>query len=65
MNPASFTTAALGLKARADVVATDDERAALITAIHRLIRFGPVTFEPFNQNRTVRAGGYVDGGLGG
>jgi len=44
MTPETFTTAALALKARADVSTTNEERTAIITAIHRLMLYTPVSF---------------------
>jgi len=44
MNAEQFTTAALALKARADVATTAEERAAIIAAIHRLVLSTPMAF---------------------
>ncbi len=45
MNAETFTTSALAIKARADAATTNEERAALITAIHQLVKYTPVSFE--------------------
>ena len=45
MNPETFTTEAINLKARADVATTNEQRAAIISDIERLIRYMPVSFE--------------------
>ena len=45
MNPETFTTEALQLKARADTARTNEERAAIIAAVHQLVKFTPVSFE--------------------
>lgn len=43
MNAETFTAQALALKARADAATTNEERAALIGEIERLVRFTPVS----------------------
>lgn len=45
MNAETFTAQALDLKARADVANTNEQRAAIISEIERLVRFTPVAFE--------------------
>ena len=45
MNIEQFTASALALKARADAASTNEERTALITAIHRLVKLSAVSFE--------------------
>ena len=45
MNAETFTTSALAIKARADAATTNEERAALITAIHQLVRSVPISFD--------------------